>query len=513
MTEPRTTPPAFDWIAHYASTTPDAIALHDLAASRSLTYAQLNTRVAQGTGLLRARGIIKGDRVAFLCHNTSDILEILFACWRIGAICTALNFRLTAPELRTIVQDCSPKLLFVGSELVQTAQSATDIPIIETDGLGGNTPYEQALANAHPIHSFTAQTFDDPCLLLYSSGTTGQPKGIPLTHGNLFHASAATAPRLGTGPHSIAFAALPLFHIGALGTCVLPILMAGGTSVILRHFDPEKALHTINRADLGINTLFFVPATLNALRNHPRAEHTDFSRITLAITGGETVPQDLLEWFQSRGVPLREGWAMTETAGSAVMLDPSPENAKRGAAGKPFPGLRIRIADENGKPVAPNTQGELQIQGPQIMRAYWNRPETTKSAFIDGWFRTGDIGRIDEDGDLFIEDRLKDMYITGGENVVPAEVENVLYQLPQITQAAVIGVPDPKWGETGVACVVLKPDTDLTLSDMTAHCAAQLARYKCPSHLVIMDDLPRSATGKTLKFKLRDHLQNRIERL
>lgn len=495
---------AFDWIAHYASTTPTAPALHDIASNRAFTYANLNDRVARVAGILYARGITKGDRVAFLMFNTTDIAEILFACWRVGAICTALNFRLTAPELRTILDDSTPRLIFAGTDFLETITAANpDIPTIETDGLSGDTPYERALTTATPIHEYTSQTFDDPCLLLYSSGTTGRPKGIPITHGNLFHAGAATAPRLGTSPATVGLAALPMFHIGALGTSVIPMILAGGSSVILRTFDPAKALKAIDDPALGITALFFVPAALNVLRNHADAEITDFSRITLAITGGETVPKDLLNWFITRGVPLREGWAMTETVGSAIMLDHHESLSKLGAAGKPFIGLEVRIADGNTE-LPPETSGEIQIRGPQIIKSYWNNPDANKSAFIGDWFRTGDIGRKDADGYLYIEDRLKDMYISGGENVYPAEVENTLHALPQIADVAVIGLPDPKWGETGCACVVLADGATLTLAELQSHCTGKLAKYKHPTQLFITDEIPRGATGKTLKFQLRD---------
>lgn len=492
---------AFDWIAHYTNTTPNAPALRDLGSGRSYTYAQLNDRVARVAGVLKSRGIAKGDRVAFLAYNSTDIAEILFACWRVGAICTALNFRLTVAELETILQDCTPKIVF--HDVTLPIPDTPNIDWIATDGLGGDSAYEQALATASPCHIFTAQTFDDDCLLLYSSGTTGRPKGIPLTHGNLFHAAAATAPRLGTGPSTVGLAALPLFHIGALGTSLIPMILAGGSSVILRTFDPAAALAAINDPHLGITALFFVPATLNALRQHACAETTDFSRITLAITGGETVPADLLHWFQSRGVPLREGWAMTETAGSAVMLDPAEAATHRGSTGKPFPGLHVRIADAKGTECPRNTSGEIQIRGPQTMHRYWNNDAATAAAFIGDWFRTGDIGRMDVDGYLYIEDRLKDMYISGGENVYPAEVENILHSLPQISDVAVIGVPHPRWGETGCACVVLAQGETLTLEDIQSHCTGKLAKYKHPTQLFITDEIPRGATGKALKFQLR----------
>lgn len=498
---------AIDWVAHHAHAAPNKLAMIELAGGRKFTYAQMHQRVGRAAAMLKANGIKKGDRVGYLTLNSSDTLEIIFGCWRIGAVCLAINFRLTPPEIAFILDNAECALVIVDTPFMPIAKALAGKTAvktwIETDGMGGESDYETALAKAEPILDYEPQSLSDQCMLMYSSGTTGTPKGVIITHGMMYFSAAA-----GSGPaeNSISVTSLsnmPLFHIGGLNVSATPIIWIGATTVIMRMFDPEATLDAINDPELGITSLFMVPAAYNALRAHPKSEATDFSRITSAICGAETVPTALVNYWLERGVIIQEGYGMTETAAAGCMLGKEDIPAKIGSAGKALMHSQIRITDEAGESCAPNVLGEIWFKGACITPGYWRRPDANAESFDDGWFKSGDIGRMDEDGFIYIEDRIKDMYISGGENVYPAEIENLLYQMEQIAEVAVIGVADEKFGETGCVVAVVKPGAALTLEDITAHVSGSLAAFKRPSHLHIMDALPRNGTGKVLKFELR----------
>jgi len=372
-----------DWIKHHATRKPEKIALHELPSGRELTYAQMHERVARLAGFFRSKGIKKGDRVAFLTLNSIDTMETLFACWRIGAICVALNFRLTPPELKFILDNSETDMVIVDSPftpLADALKSQTKVKFwINTEGMGQDSEYETAISEASPVYENVDLDFDEQCMLMYSSGTTGTPKGVIITHGMMYFSCSSG---MATGEASTSGASLcnmPLFHIGGLNTTAVPAMWAGATSVILRLFDPQATLEAINRSDLDITVLFMVPAAYNALKAHPKCEETDFSRINVAKA---YIPH------------------------------------KVGSAGRALMHSTIRIVDEAGETCAPNVPGEIWFKGLCVTPGYWRRPDANKENFVDGWFRSGDIGRMDEDGFIYIEDRIKDMYISGGENVV-----------------------------------------------------------------------------------------------
>jgi len=465
---------AIDWVAHHAQATPNKTAMVELAGQRRFSYAQMHERVGRVSAMLRGKGIKKGDRVGFLTLNSSDTLEIIFGCWRLGAVCLAINFRLTPPEIAYILENADCSLVVVDTPFMPIAQALEGkTPVkdwIHTDGMGGESDYETALARVDPILTYEPQTLDDQCLLMYSSGTTGTPKGVIITHGMMyFSASGGSGPGENTR-NSVSLSNMPLFHIGGLNVSGTPAIWIGGTTVIMRMFDPEATLDAINAPELGITSLFMVPAAYNALKAHPKSESTDFSRITTALCGAETVPTALVNYWLNRGVIIQEGYGMTETAAAGCMLAKNDIPAKIGSAGKALMHSQIGIFDES---------------------------------FVDGWFKSGDIGRKDADGFIYIEDRIKDMYISGGENVYPAEIENLLYQMDSITEVAVIGVPDERFGETGCVVAVVKPGKSLTLEDINDHICDKLAKFKCPNYLHLVEALPRNATGKVLKFELR----------
>jgi len=502
---------AFDQVKHFAEFSPRKLATVDLASGRRRTYPELHDRVGRVAAMLTDMGIEKGDRVAFLMLNSSDILDVIFGCWRMGAICLALNFRLTPTEHSFILDNAATKAVIYDAMLsgvVDVLKKNDDLGVehwIESDCMGGDTDFERRIAKvAEPILDMVDQNLDDQCMLMYSSGTTGMPKGVIITHGMIYFANVAGGNAANGCSDDVTLSNMPLFHIGALCATATPAILGGGTTVIDRMFDPAKTLDYLSDPELGINTLFMVPAAYNALKSMPNVDEADFSRIKTAVCGAETVPQELVNWWYKKGVIITEGYGMTETAAAGCLLTQEDVPAKVGSAGRALMHSKIKIIDETGQTCAPNVPGEIMIKGACVTPGYWRRPEANEESFVDGWFKSGDVGRMDEDGYIYIEDRKKDMYISGGENVYPAEIENLLYQMPQIQEVAVIGLKDEKWGETGCVVAVCKPDQTLTMHDIKAHCGDKLAKFKQPQHLHLMDALPRNATGKVLKFELRE---------
>ncbi len=509
-------PQTVDWIAHHSRVTPDALAQLDLASRRRFTYRDMNDRVGRLAAHLVSLGVSRGDRVGFLAMNSTDVMETIFATWRIGAVSLALNFRLTAPELEFIVNDARPKVVIIDqdfAELADALRELTDVAHwLATDGRGGATPYEEALMRATPLSGkIVQQPLSDQCMLMYSSGTTGRPKGVIITHEMMLYSAVHAMAFAHVNAEKVNFAVMPLFHIGGLNVFTCPVLYAGGTTIIQRNFEPGAALDVINDPSLGVTHMLGVPAIYNALKMHPKNAETDFSRLECALAGAEAVPDAIVHWWHDRGVKIQEGYGMTETSASSCMLPRSDVPEMVGSAGKALMHCEMKIMTEGGEEAAPGEPGELWMRGPVITPGYWNRPDADDESFVDGWFRSGDIAKIDARGYVYIEDRLKDMYISGGENVYPAEVENVLYELDAIAEVAVIGVPDSRWGEVGCAVIVLKEGYHLTMDEIASHCETRLAKFKRPLHMTIMNALPRNATGKVLKFELRKSVPRKID--
>ena len=497
-----------DWVEYHQATKPDYPALIDLEGGRRFSYAELHERAGRAAGMLKDLGVGPGDRVAFLCLNTTDVMELIFGCWRIGAICLALNYRLTPPELAYILNDSETSVVLVDEPFravgeATRAQAKTVRHWIHTQGMGGDSEYEQGLAKAEPVYDFHPQTYDQQCLLMYSSGTTGSPKGVIITHGMVEFTNNGTARVAEGSPDRVSLNNMPLFHIGGLQVTALPTIWTGGTCVIMRMFDIDRTLATISDPELKIDTLFMVPAAFNAMRVHPKLEEFDFSRIKAALSGGETVPEPLSHFWLEKGLIIQEGYGMTETCAAGTMLRQEDIPHRIGSAGRPLSHSRIKVVDEDGHEVPRGEPGEIWFKGASVTPGYWRNPEANARSFTDGWFHSGDIGRMDADGYVYIEDRVKDMYISGGENVYPAEVEGLLYEMPQFAELAVIGVPDDRWGETGCVVAVFKDGQAVELADIQAHLDSRLAKYKMPNHLHVTDAIPRGGSGKVLKFELR----------
>jgi fatty-acyl-CoA synthase len=494
--------PYYDWIAHHAGRRPRQLAIHDLHTARKLTYADLDARIGRLTAALAARGIARGDRIALLAPNCAEYFELQFACGRLGAIMLPLNWRLTVPELEYILGDSSPKLLIHDRSFAAQA-TALSASLLEIDHERPDSAYERALAEAGPSPAPASLMHDDIGMVMYTSGTTGHPKGAIITHGMVFwNCVNLGIPALIT-PETVQLVVLPLFHTGGLNCYANPVLHAGGTILIMRNFDPGQALDCISDPALGITHFFAVPAPYQFMMQHPKFQGADLSRLRIAGVGGAPCALPILETWIARGVPLVQGWGMTETSPAGTMLDAADAIRKVGSAGKAMMHTAIRVIDDEGRDVPAGGIGELLIKGPNITPGYWNNEAATKKSFTDGWLHTGDAARLDEEGFVYIVDRWKDMYISGGENVYPAEVENVLFQIPAVADAAIIGVPNERWGEVGMAIIVRKPDQPLAEGDVIQHCLGRLAKFKVPQSVTFVDVLPRNATGKVLKRELR----------
>lgn len=472
-----------------------------------LTYDQLARRIDQLSNVLSARGVVKGTRVAFLGGNHPAFLETLFACGQLGAVFVPLNIRLAPRELNYALNDSGSEVLIaleaqaeqailVSKEsAVREYLQAADVPEQASD-------YETALSGASDEHHDLAVELEDPAIILYTSGTTGSPKGAVLTHANLTWNSINVLVDYDLTSKSVALLIAPLFHTASLGMGALPMLLKGACLVLQERFEPAAVLGAVEK--YGITSLSGVPTTFQLIAEDQAWDSTDLSSLQMLTCGGSAVPVRVLEAYEARGLGFSGGYGMTETSPGATSLRPEHTRAKMGSAGLPHFFTDVRIADSLGNLLPAKEVGEILIKGPNVIKEYWRRPEATESSYQDGdWFRSGDMGYLDEDGFLFISDRLKDMIISGGENIYPAEVEQAIMELPEVESVAVIGVPDEKWGEVPRAVLVLKPGSSLDSQGLIKHLDGRLARYKIPRTSVFVDDLPRTASGKIRKSDLR----------
>ncbi len=492
--------PAFDWIGHHADLSPDAIALVDDGRDLTLTYADLEDQSRRLAAWMSANGVGGGDRVAFLAGNTTDVFEALFACAKLTAILVPLNWRLAVPELEFIVDDCRPQVLIFSDEFAAAA-AELDTPVKLQ--LGDDYAAAKVSANPEAIGPVSA-THDDPWAILYTSGTTGHPKGAICTHGMFFWNAINIGHAVGLTSKSTNLNVLPTFHSGGLNLYTTPCLHLGARSINLAEFDPGKVLTYLESGE--VTHFFGVPAIYQFLAEHPRWEEADLSPVESWACGGAPMPVALLQRYADRGVVIRQGMGLTETSPTVFLTDEAHAIAKVGSVGKPALHTEIRVVDEDGVDAGTGEIGELWVRGPNVTPGYWERPEANAESFTDGWLHTGDAARIDSDGYVYIVDRWKDMYISGGENVYPAEVEQVLFHHPNVLDVAVIGVADEKWGEIGMAVVVPRDEETFDGEALLAFCADKLARYKIPKQVRTVGELPRNAAGKVLKRSLREAL-------
>jgi len=480
-------------IAAHASRTPDKPALRWLGGD--ITYAALAARIERMAAALAARGIGRGDRVAVLAYNCPEYLELLFACARLGAVLVTLNWRLAPPEWAYILEHSGAKLL-VHDEEFATGLDTLKLRIMRA-GL------DVAACKGGDVPPAAGQP-DDPLLLVYTSGTTGKPKGAVHTQATLAANAAAGVEAHGLTAEDRILTFLPMFHVGGLNNQTLPALSLGATVILQQRFAPDAALAAIERERPTI--ILLVPAVMKALIEHPRFAATDFSSLRFAMAGSSVVPVELIRAFHARGLPVGQIYGSTETGPVSIVLKREDAIRKEGACGVPALGVQVRLVDDAGAEVADGASGEVLIRAPNLMTGYWQDEAATRAALVDGWYRTGDVGRRDGDGFYWVDERKKDMIISGGENIYPAELEAVLEASPAIAECAVVARPDPKWGEVPVAVVVRRPGAALEAPDVLALFEGRLARFKHPRGVVFVDSLPRNVMGKVLRYRLREGL-------
>lgn len=486
-----------DWTARWATYRPHHIAVEEAESGAALTYAQLNQRGdALAYWLRDTWGIGKGDRVAVLADFGLDYVALFAAALKAGFILVPLNYRLAAPEIAWMLQDATPGLVLVEEKYRPLLrESPTDIPVADLAELAAHRPQT---VEAFPVGAFVES---DPVFLLYTSGTTGTPKGAIYSRGMLFWNSINTAISLHVSSDSRSVVCLPPFHTGGWNVLLTPFLHHGGYVCLMRKFDAGEVLRLLREKRA---TLFMgVPTMLRMISEDPGFAAAQFPDLHYLIVGGEAMPVPLIETWHAKGVMVRQGYGLTEVGPNLTSLHQDDAIRKKGSIGRPNFYVDIRVCDDEGREMATGERGELCLRGPMVTPGYWQNPEATARAFREGWFRTGDVVVRDEEGFLFIVDRLKHMYISGGENVYPAEVERVLLRHPGVAEAAVIGVADPQWGETGHAWV--RPaDPGLQAEELLTWCRTQLAKYKVPKYLDLVEEIPKSDTGKINKRRLAD---------
>lgn len=495
-------------IEHHADRRADqpALAFEDAFVS----YAQLRERVRRTAGALRALGVGRGDVVAVLLHNSLDFVEVMLGAAYLGAVFMPLNWRLAAPEVAYIVNHAGAAVLVSETELEPVVAPVVDelecrsFVRLGSEGDGRWSALDVLRADAEPVAGPEHTTTADLLRLMYTSGTTARPKGVMITYGNLDAKCAAHSVELGLGPNDRGLIAGPLYHVGALDLTFTTVLYAGGFQRILRKFHAGDVLDAIE-AD-RVTTLWLAPAMVKLVLDDDRLLDRDLSTVRVLIDGGEKMPLPLIDRILSA---FSQGWfadayGLTETVSGDTFLNKGQERHKLGSVGKPVFNTEVRVVDEEGRTLPPGSAGEIVIRGPKVCAGYWRDPEATAHALRDGWLHTGDIGRFDADGYLYIVDRLKDMILSGGENIASLEVERVLYEHPGVMEAAVIGRADARWGEVPVAYVVADRDSELSPSEIVEFCAQRLARFKAPKTVRIIDALPRNPSGKVLKRDLRD---------
>ncbi|MEV8441373.1 long-chain fatty acid--CoA ligase [Actinosynnema sp. NPDC051121] len=483
------------WPYRRARMSPDRVAI---VHSGHITYAGFAVRVTRLAHRLREAGVRPGDRVAYLGPNHPSFVEVMFAAHVLGAIFVPVNFRLTAPEVAYVLADSEPLVLLHAPHCAEVVRESGFAGVVVAVDEG----YEQWLAagRAEPIDEAVGQ--DDIALVLYTSGTTGRPKGAVLTHANLIWNTCNLLVGMDVTSSERTLVSAPLFHVAALSQTLLPTFIKGGTAVITSSWDVDRVYDLIERERV---TYTFGVATMYAdLAASPRWATADLSSLRHLLCGGAAVPDSLIRAYQERGLTFCQGYGLTETAPGATALEAGESVRKAGSAGVPVFFGDVRVVRDDGADAGVDEPGEVLVRGPNVSPGYWRDPAATAAAFgRDGWFRTGDVGRIDAEGHLYVVDRLKDMFISGGENVYPAEVENALVEHPDVVEAAVVGVPDPRWGEVGRAFVRYADRGGPTRDELRAFLLTRLAKYKVPRHIDVVTHLPRTSSGKVRKSDLR----------
>jgi len=487
----------FDWLSRWSLYTPKAVAFNDIENERIYTYEESFRASNKIASYLKAQGIVEGDKVAVLSQNKIETVFLFFALQRIGAVLVPINFRLAEDEIKYIVKDSEAKLIFFEEELLSKLNKTNDrLKKVSIERLE-----EQVYASADfdEVFEFVGDE-QSACQILYTSGTTGFPKGVLITNKILFWNSVNTALSLNlTGKDSMV-SFLPLFHTGGWNVLLTPFVHRGARTVFLSKFDAQKVLQVCEEEKITI--LFGVPTTLGIMAKDASFETRDLSSLRFAVVGGEPMSLSMIKTWHDRNVYIRQGFGLTECGPNCFSLSDTDAEKKIGSIGRPNFYVKTKIVDKENNEVPVGSVGELLLKGPMCMQGYWKNEKASSKAFHDGWLRTGDLVKKDDDEYYYVVGRKKEMYITGGENVYPAEVEKVLGLHPAIDEVAVLGVKDDTWGESGKAFIVLKDGAQLDEMSISKYCSDKLAKFKIPKHITFMQELPKSDTGKILKKQL-----------
>ena len=494
-----------DWIEKWAIYSPERIALKEYETERTLSYFQLNNLGKQLVWLLQERFKLQaGDRIAILAENSLAHVALFSAAQKANFTLVPINYRLSTSEITYLLQDAGPRLLIAEDHFLQSLTQYLDGPVDLASWawkqLEAFCDQQKDLPCAAPPTIEIDE--DDPIFILYTSGTTGFPKGALYTHKMLFWNSVNTSISLIINSTSRTINCMPFFHTGGWNVLLTPFLHHGAYTCLVKKFEAETILKLLEEEQTSL--FMGVPTMLSMMANAPSFNKRTLSHLHYIIVGGEPMPVPLIERWHRKGVPIRQGYGMTEVGPNLTSLHQDDTVRKKGSIGRPNFYVETRIVDQRGKPVPANTPGELQLKGPMVTPGYWRKAEATKEAFDGPWFRTGDRVREDEEGFLFVVDRIKNMFISGGENVYPAEIERVLLSNPNIAEAVVIGVPDPKWGEVGRAYICVKGITNMEEAILLQYCHERLARFKIPKQIVFLDALPKNDTGKIDRKRLKE---------
>ncbi len=491
------------WLERWALYTPAKTAVKDDASGKSYSYADLYAVTNRLSRMLLNRFSIKpGDRIAVLSQNTIEYLFLYFAVQQIGAVLVPVNFRLSAREIEFILSDCSAQLLIIHeqyrallkemvAENVPAKQmSMNELPSVVNDSSLLSSPLPDVVK------------FDDPCMILYTSGTTGRPKGALITNKMVFWNSINTEMRLNITSNDVTLTFAPFFHTGGWHVLTTPFIHHGATIVFMNSFNADRVVELCDKEKVTV--LFGVPTMMKMMSETAAFGSSTMESVRFAIVGGEPMPIPQIELWQKKGVPIRQGFGLTEVGPNCFSLPEEDAIRKKGSIGFPNFYIETKIVKDSGEAAGVNEPGELLLRSPVVTPGYWNNPKATEEAIVDGWFHTGDIVRCDVEGYFYVVDRKKDMFISGAENVYPAEIEHFLYTHSDVAEAAVVGVPDEKWGEVGKAFIVLKKESTTAAEDFRAFCTGQLAKYKIPKYFALIGELPKGHSGKILKRALKE---------
>ncbi|WP_026437355.1 AMP-binding protein [Acidovorax sp. JHL-9] len=489
-------------VAWWARTQPERLAL--VYGEQRLTYADLQQRVDHAAAMLQAQGIVAGDVVALLMKNSAAFLELSLAISHVGAVLLPVNYRLGAEEVGYIADHAGVKFLFADDELQAGVPDGLATLLVDAAAQrDSRLLYRQSVQHVPLTHTATPDTL---YRLMYTSGTTDRPKGVMHTYGNMAWKCMDHITALGMGRDDRLLVVGPLYHVGAHDLPGVALWLLGGALVLERDFDAERALALIEREQ--ITGTWMAPVMLNRCLASPARSVHALDSLKWVVGGGERTPEERIREFTSvfRRARYIDAYGLTESCSGDTLMEAGREIEKIGSTGRALAHVELAIMDSDGQPLPAGTEGEVCLRGPKVTRGYWRDEAKTRASFWGDWFRTGDIGYLDTEGFLYLTDRKKDMIISGGENIASSEVERVLHQLPQVAEAAVIGVPDERWGECVTAVVVLRPGTGLTLEELRSYCSGRLGGFKTPKQLELREALPRNPSGKVLKRTLREEL-------